>query len=773
MQPCEPVAVIGIGCRFPGAEGADGYWELLKKAVDAVVEVPPDRWRHEMFSSASAEPGRTYCRWGGFIERGDWFDAALFGISEHEAEHMDPQQGLLLEVAWQALECAGIAPNSLQDTETGVFIGTSTRDFDRLTANDWRRLEVLSTTGACASITANRLSYVLGCCGPSISVDVACSSSLAAVHLACQSLRTRECELALAGGTYLMLSPANMIAVSQGQVLSLDGRCRSFSETANGYAYGEGCGVIVLKRLERAVQDGDFIWSIIRGSAVKHNGASNGLSAPFRPAIEKMVQQALAFAGVDPASIGYVEAHGSGTLLGDAIEVTALKNVLSEGRASDQPCFIGSVKSNLGHVAASAGIAGLIKTILAIHHGFIPESLYAQPISKYLRLAGTPFLVADRAQPWPSRNTPRRAGVSSFSIGGANAHIVVEQAPAKTIQVAPLSKGASVLPLSALTLSSLRSIAGQYRVYLENLAASPDSHAAFINSCYTAAIGRSHLPYRLAIIADGPHCASLQLQSFLDGQHHAKVLHGQAKRAPTTKLVFDYHCFDDLSVHSDDLPPEWLPQWSMLRNAAVQYVQSNVPPELLIHMCSLAEMLAVTGLLEWWGISPELVQAQDPGGLWIVETIRMRKWQNPILQSQPDSRMSRPLSVSEYREKQQKQRRNLTPNRKSEKLIILSIGNACADSKRSGITDTACETICLKSPWLVSAAAWAYTFGFGPNWEQFFKPVLCSRIPVPTYVFERKRYWKRPGNGLDNALPGLESLRAGDSFPLVIQQNGE
>ncbi|MBV8882509.1 MAG: polyketide synthase, partial [Chroococcidiopsidaceae cyanobacterium CP_BM_RX_35] len=321
----EPVAIIGIGCRFPKAQNPDSFWQLLRKGVDAITEVPSDRWDIDAFYEPQpATPGKMNTRWGGFLEQVDQFDPSFFGISPREAEHMDPQQRLMLEVAWEALENAGIAPGTLAGSQTGVFIGITNADYHKLIYKDSSQISQYSATGTTPCIAANRLSYVLNLRGPSMVIDTACSSSLVAVHLACQSLRNRESNLCLAGGVNLMLSPEPTISCSQAQMMAADGRCKTFDANANGFVRGEGCGVIVLKRLEDALQDGDHILALIRGSAVNQDGTTNGLTAPNGPSQQAVMRQALAQAGVTPAQISYVEAHGTGTSLGDPIEVKSL-----------------------------------------------------------------------------------------------------------------------------------------------------------------------------------------------------------------------------------------------------------------------------------------------------------------------------------------------------------------------------------------------------------------------------------------------------------------
>jgi acyl transferase domain-containing protein len=515
MSDATAIAVIGLGGRFPGADDPDTLWTLLCGGIDAIQDVPSNRWAVPTQLRDSA----LYPRSGGFVQGADCFDAELFNISRYEAERMDPRQGLVLETGWQALEHAGIAPDTLAGARVGVFIGTSTNDFDRRLSSHWDAADIRAATGGSGAILANRLSYLLGVCGPSLSVDVACASSLSAVHLACQSLRLRECDLALSGGVHVILSPANMLAFARGGLLAKDGRTKCFSERADGYGCGEGCGMAVLKRLDDALRDEDHIWAVIRGSALNYNGASNGLGAPLGRAQEDVIRRALAIGNVQPASVGYVEAHSAGTLLGDAIEVKALKAALSEGRQPGQQCVVGSVKSNFGHLEGAAGMAGLLKAILAVHHGRIPKTLHSEPLSRHLRLEGSSVSIATCEQPWPASDHARRAGVSAFSFGGANAHVIVEEAPPQARGRAPASRASRwVLPISASSPTALRSLADRYAKALAALATEPNPRVAFADLCFTAAVARAHLSHRLAVIAGSAECARAELQAFLAGQ---------------------------------------------------------------------------------------------------------------------------------------------------------------------------------------------------------------------------------------------------------------
>ncbi|MBI3361099.1 MAG: AMP-binding protein, partial [Chloroflexi bacterium] len=375
----EPIAIIGIGCRFPGANGPEAYWRLLCDGVDAVGDVPANRWDgHALYDPDPAARGKMNTRWGGFLNQVDGFDSQFFKISPREAARMDPQQRLLLEVAWEALEDAGQDVERLAGTPTGVFVGISTYDYGQLQLNDLSVNDPYIVTGSALSIAANRLSYIFDFRGPSVAIDTACSSSLVATHLACRSLWSGDADLALAGGVNLILSPTITISFTKAGLMAPDGRCKAFDARADGYVRGEGAGVVVLKPLSRALADGDRIYAVIRGSAVNHDGRTNGLMAPSGPAQEDVLRRAYASAGVSPGRVGYVETHGTGTFLGDSIEAKSLGAVIADDRASGFPCAIGSVKSNFGHLEAAAGIAGLIKVALSLKHRAIPPSLHFQ-----------------------------------------------------------------------------------------------------------------------------------------------------------------------------------------------------------------------------------------------------------------------------------------------------------------------------------------------------------------------------------------------------------
>ena len=426
-----PLAVVGVGCRFPGADGPEEFWDLLVESRDAVTTVPEGRWE-QFVADSEAERAvlERLPRAGGYLDDVAAFDAEHFGISAAEARLMDPQQRLLLEVAWEALEHAGIAPDGLRGSATGVFVGASGSEYAHLTAGALRGLDVWTPTGSALSVVANRLSYALDLRGPSATVDTACSSSLVALHQAAQSLQTGDSDLALVGGVNLLLAPNVTASFELAGLLAGDGRCKPFSADADGIVRAEGCGVVVLKRLEDAARDGDRVLALVRGTAVNSDGRSNGLMAPNQHAQEDVLERAYARAGVDPSTVSYVEAHGTGTLLGDPIEAHALGTVLGAGRPADTPLLLGSVKSNLGHLEAAAGVAGVIKTVLALHHGRLPASLHADDPNPAIAFEAQHLDVVRAAREWPDSERPHVAGVSGFGFGGTNAHVVLEQAPA-------------------------------------------------------------------------------------------------------------------------------------------------------------------------------------------------------------------------------------------------------------------------------------------------------------------------------------------------------
>nr|QEO74255.1 Beta-ketoacyl synthase [uncultured bacterium] len=532
----EPIAVVGVGCRYPGGvRDPDGFWQLLHDQRDAIGEVPSDRWDAQAYYAADPDaPGKISTRYGGFLDRIDQFDPSFFGVAPREASSLDPQQRLLLEVAWEAFEHAALAPDRLRGSRTGVFVGISSSEYAQLLLGAGpEKIDSYMGSGNAHSVAAGRLSFVFGFEGPSLAVDTACSSSLVAVHLACQSLRLGECEVALAGGVNVMLTPSVSINHSRARMLAPDGRCKTFDASADGFVRSEGCGLVVLKRLSDALAGGDPILAEIRGSAVNQDGHTSGLTVPSGPAQQRVIRDALAMAGLSPADVSYVEAHGTGTSLGDPIELNALAAVFGELRSPERPLVVGSVKTNIGHAEAAAGIAGLIKVVMALGHDTIPRSLHYREPNPRVAWDAMPLVVAGSPVPWPRGQAPRNAGVSSFGFGGTNAHVVLSDPPRRVPPEPTTKRPLHLLALSAQSGEALRDLAGRYQAHL---AAFPGQ--AVGDLCHTANTGRSHLRHRLCAIADSGAGLGAKLGSFRVEGDTPGLVNGKIDTARAPLIAF-------------------------------------------------------------------------------------------------------------------------------------------------------------------------------------------------------------------------------------------
>ncbi len=532
----EPIAIIGMSCRFPGgATSPEAFWQILSQGIPGTSEVPADRWDLEKYYDPDPEVSdKMYTRGGGFLKEPiEDFDPLFFEMSPREAVTLDPQQRMLLEVSWEALEYANMSSDQLFNSLTGVFIGISGNDYrDRVKSMDQPESVAYLGTGTALSTAAGRLSFFLGLTGPSLIVDTACSSSLVAIHLACQSLRQQECHQALVGGVNLILSPETNIVFCRAGMLSPDDRCKTFDAAANGYTRGEGCGILVLKRLTDAQRDGNRILAVIRGSAVNQDGRSGGLTVPNGPAQEAVIRKALSLGGLKPEQIDYIEAHGTGTSLGDPIEVGALGDVFGSSHTKQKPLLLGSVKTNIGHLEAAAGVAGVMKVVLALTHQQIPQHIHFQTPNPYIPWDQLPVKVVTEATHWSQDTAKSRlAGISSFGFSGTNAHVILEEAP-KIANVAPQhDRPLHLLPLSAKTPTALSQLAQRYRELL--LHHQPELDLGDI--CHTAAVGRTHFKHRLAVIS-----ASLaDLTTTLDTLNsESNVVLGQAQESPTIAILF-------------------------------------------------------------------------------------------------------------------------------------------------------------------------------------------------------------------------------------------
>ena len=520
----EPIAIVGIGLRLPGgARDESSLWQVLADGVDTISEIPSDRWDLDAYYDLDPDkPGKMNTRHGAFIRGVDLFDAEFFGVSPREAVTMDPQHRLLMEIAWEALENAAICPARLAGSQTGVFVGCSNSDYWRLVYADEERIDAYAALGNAFSVAAGRLSYFLGLHGPSMAVDTACSASLVAVHLACQSLRSGECTLALAAGVNLILSPEVNINLSKSRMLAPDGHCKTFDASADGYVRGEGCGVVALKTLSAAQADGNRILAVIRGSAVNQDGRSGGLTAPNGPAQEAVIRAALAAAGVDPHEVSYLESHGTGTSLGDPIEVRAAAAVLCKDRPRELPLAIGSIKTNIGHLEAAAGVAGLLKVVIALQKGQIPPHLHLEKKSPYIEWESLPIVVPTRLTPWVPVNGKRIAGLSSFGFSGTNAHLVLEEAPEVTKPWSATERPIHLLALSGKTDKALKELAQEVSLRLEN--ADADSLA---DICFTTNAGRSHFTHRATVLGENTEQVRNGLSALIRHEVVANVIAGE------------------------------------------------------------------------------------------------------------------------------------------------------------------------------------------------------------------------------------------------------
>ncbi|MFI6291653.1 beta-ketoacyl synthase N-terminal-like domain-containing protein [Nonomuraea sp. NPDC050790] len=587
----EPVAVVGLACRVPGARDAEAFWTLLSERRDAIGPVPPARWDADRLFDA----GATATTMGGFLESVDGFDHGFFRVSPREARSMDPQQRLFLEVAWEALEHAGLPAEDLRDSRTGVFVGLNSTDYQQLVLSGDAEVDLYYGTGNSFSGSAGRLSYLLGLRGPSLAVDTACSSSLTAVHLACQSLRAGESEVAVAGGANVMVTPTIFRAMSAAGALSRDGRCKTFDDSADGYGRGEGAGAVVLKRLSDARRDGDQVLAVIRGSAVNQDGASGGLTVPSGVAQQEVIGDALRQAGLEAAQVDYVEAHGTGTRLGDAVELRALATALCAGRSAARPLLVGSVKTNIGHLEAAAGIVGLIKVVLALGHGRIPAHLHFDLPTRQFAWERLPLRVPGEAVPWNGEGGARVAGVSAFGFTGTNAHVVLQEPPAASPRPARPDR-AMTLAVSARTEQALDEAVARMR---ERLAATPEEELADL--CWTSLVRRTHHEHRIAVVGSS---AGELADRLAEPRHRGHVPAGEARPVR-------FH------LHSAAPDATWYAQAErLLPGLGIERIWERTRDELRATDVPGAEELAGhLAAVEVWrtlGVTPAEVSA-DPG----------------------------------------------------------------------------------------------------------------------------------------------------------------
>lgn len=628
------IAIVGMACRFPGgADHPHAFWTLLRSGFNAITEVPPARPELlRIFDPDPKKPARTYSKWGGFLDHIDLFDAPFFGISPREARHMDPQHRLLLELVWEACEDAGLPPSRLVRSDTGVFAGISTHDYGDALGYPRNQGEIgrHTATGVARNIAANRISYFFDFRGPSIAVDTACSSALTAVHLACRSVLDGDCSLAVAGGVQILLSAGPSIAFAKASMLSPTGQCRAFDAEADGYVRSEGGGVVLLKLLDAALADGDPIYSVIRATAVNQDGRTKGITVPSGEAQQALMEQALRRAGVAPAEVQYVEAHGTGTLVGDPIEAAAIGTVMSRGRPEGSCCVMGSVKTNLGHTEPASGIAALIKTALAIRHGEIPASLHFQRPNPAIDFTVLRLRVPTGPEPWPHPEQPRIAAVNSFGFGGANALVLLGEAPARA-PAPPEVERPRLLVLSAKDPQALSDLAARYATQIRA------GTASLRDVCYSASERRAHLKHRLAIVATRRDEFVELLTDFVadkergQGANRANVSSGKASRE-TPKLAFVFAGINSQwwgmgrqlrasepvfcrALERCDAALRPLAGWSLLEELDAEESSSRLALPEFVHVAHFAFQVALAELWISRGIAPDSVLGHGSGAV--------------------------------------------------------------------------------------------------------------------------------------------------------------
>ena len=783
----EPIAIVGIGCRFPQlCDRPEDFWQLLIDGKSPITEVPADRWDiNAYYDSEANTPGKMYSRYGGFVPHLQDFDAQFFRMSPREAISLDPQQRLLLEVSWEALERAGIAPDQLTGSQTGVFVGICGNDYwHQLLTKNTPKIDAYLATGNAHSMASGRLSYILGLTGPSMSVDTACSSSLVAVHLAIASLRNRECDLAIASGVNRILLPEVSINFSQARMLTPGQYCKTFDAAADGFVRAEGCGAVVLKRLSDATSDGNNILAIILGSAVNHDGRSSGLTVPNGPAQQAVIRQALERSKIEPHQVSYLETHGTGTALGDPIEVGALGEVFGQRRTAP-PLIIGSVKTNIGHLEAAAGIASLIKVVMALQQQEIPPHLHLQQPNPHIDWEQLPIKVATRT-PWTRGQQQRIAGVSSFGFSGTNAHVVLAEAPQVEQKLAQVVRPLHIFTLSAKTQSALIQLANRYQDYLAT------TIADIGDICFTANVGRSHFNYRQYIVTSSITQLGEQLADFV-----AEItLHpGQIKDSSTKKLAFiftDFGCQDAEMGHQlYQTQPTFRQAIDQCAEILTSYIDVPLleilyptPKEVaLLNQSSYAKSAlfafeyALSELWISWGIQPGAVMGDEVGeyvaacvaGVFSLEDgLKLMAAQDRLLLPNVEegllTEVAKKISYSapkiqfiarfagDVATYQYWSRHSLLTGKLfAQRLQMASSGyEICLEiSPRPAFLSTNTESDLLSSLRTESASygqflhclGELYLQGIAVNWLGFDRDYLRRLVVLPTYPFQRQRYW--------------------------------
>jgi acyl transferase domain-containing protein len=748
----EPIAVIGMGCRLPGGiNNPDDFWQFLRDGKDGISEIPPEHWNLASYYDLDLnQTGKICTFYGGFIPHLQTFDAHFFNIAPREAISLDPQQRVLLEVCWEALENSGIPPDNLSGSSTGVFVGICGNDYwHQLLKRDPNEIDAYLITGNTHSTASGRLSYFLGLNGPSLSVNTACSSSLVAIHLAMASLRNQECNLAIVGGVNRIISPEISISFSKARMLSPDGHCKTFDASANGFVRSEGCGVVVLKRLQEAITAQDNILAVLRGSAINQDGRSNGLTAPNGLAQQAVIQQALKNAHIKADDVSYVEAHGTGTILGDSIEIGALGQVFSQ--KSSGSLIVGSVKANIGHLEAAAGIVSLIKVILCLQNEAIPPQIHFKNPNPNINWSQLPLVIPTKNMSWPRDNHSKVAGVSSFGFSGTNAHVIVSQFPASTPVVSAqemVKYPAYLFTLSAKSQSARTVLVEKYCDFLTT-----HPYLSLANVCGTANTSRSDFNYRLAVVTFSLATLQQKLIDFLNEQFTLDLFFGQVSRNHSLKIpflfcqdvskswkkaLFLYQTQSVFQKSIDDCKQEIL--LCLKIDLGNFFEQENQTSSELMLILFILEY-ALFKLLESWGILPTAVIGCGVGH-WVAMTVAeivSLKDSLMVLAGQKKSDavtyfpgkvpllsyLNRHLFFPDPISSQVSNEKALEILNQEDYDLMISI-----DFQFPDIWSCLCGYL-----------AKFYSLGGSINWSNFEEKNLFSPIILPNYPFQRDAYW--------------------------------
>lgn len=825
----DPIAIVGMACRFPGAPDLKAFWNVLRHGVDAIEEVPRQRWDADaLYDPRPGVPGKMCSKWGGFVEGIDQFDAAFFGISAREAARMDPQQRMFLELAWAALEDAGQAPLALAGTRTGVFAGVCSNDYATLYGRDLDLIDADYGTGNAPSIVANRLSYVLDLKGPSETIDSACSSSLVALAHALSNLRARDCDTAIVGGVNAVLAPESSIYFSHARMLAQDGRCKTFDSRADGFVRSEGGGVVVLKRLSQAIADGDRVYALVAGGAVNHDGRSNGLLAPNGLAQQDVIQRALTNAGIGAADLDYLEAHGVGSPVADAVELHALGAVLGD-RSPLEPLLVGSAKTNVGHLEAAAGMVSLIKVALALHHEEIPAHLHLRDPHPDSDLEALPIEVPTVAVPWKRGERPRFAGASAFGFGGANAHVVLREAPLQAQAEATLDRPRHVVALSAKSNAALRQLAARLAHRLAGARGESLGDIAF-----SANAGRSHFAHRIAVVA--PHATELRerLEHFAHGARDLRV--HAAQRKPGSRLLAAF-VFGD-AVATPGLGRalyERQPQFKQALDLCDRLLHDDLERPLLdvlygndsdnaqrlatpsyAHAACVSLQYALHSLVRAWGIEPLAVYGAGAGEYAAAAASGVLSWEQAIKLATRRGLVHEGLTPNAVQRCTLRQLKSelaavdwLAP---SVPFVSAALGRAFTldevpdqthfaqqlyhapkpSDGRVALLAEGCETYLELGPsssfdarahapagaWLVTlgdddwqtlldAVAALYVAGAEVDWRAFDAPYARRKLSLPAYPFERERHWLEFRDRSGTAPEANVMVERASSHPLI------